>query len=56
MAQKQKQSFIPMLNGYPRYEIRFGNAGWVIFDTYDYKVVEVVKPNTFAKAEEIYYA
>lgn len=54
MAQKARQSFIPMLNEYPRYQIRFGNAGWVIFDTYDYKVVEVVKPNTYKRAEEIY--
>jgi hypothetical protein len=56
MAQKQMQSFIPMLNEYPRFEIRFGNAGWVIFDTYDYRVVEVVKPNTYKRAEEIYNA
>jgi hypothetical protein len=54
MAQKARQSFTPMLNEYPRFEIRFGNAGWVIFDTHDYKVVEVVKPNTYNAAVKLF--
>lgn len=56
MAQQKKQAFIPLMDEYPQYEIRFGNAGWVIFDTWNYRVAEVVKPNTLRRAEEIYNA
>jgi len=37
----------------PRYEVRFNNGIWVIFDTHAYRPVEVVRPNLYKAAVEL---
>lgn len=37
----------------PRYEVRFNNGLWVIFDTHAYKPVEVVRPQLYKAAVEL---
>ena len=37
----------------PRYEVRFNNGLWVIFDTHAYRPVEVVRPNLYKAAVEL---
>jgi hypothetical protein len=51
---ERKPAFVPMAADYPRFEIRWSNGAWGIFDTHLYRIVERVKPNTFKRAEEVY--
>ncbi len=37
----------------PRYEVRFNNGIWVIFDTHSYRPVEVVRPQLYKAAVDL---
>jgi len=37
----------------PRYEVRFNNGLWVIFDSHAYRPVEVVRPQLYKAALEL---
>jgi hypothetical protein len=53
MARDKTPAFVPMADSYPRYEVRWANGSWGIFDTWDYKIVERVRPNLFKRAQEV---
>jgi hypothetical protein len=40
----------------PRYEIRWANGHWGIFDTEFYRMVELARPNLYKAAVELYNA
>ena len=44
---------LPRVPMAPRYEIRFNNGIWVIFDTHAYRPVEVVRPQLYKAAVEL---
>jgi|JI10StandDraft_1071094.scaffolds.fasta_scaffold11339_10 hypothetical protein len=37
----------------PRYEVRWANGSWVIFDTHEYRIAERVIPNLQKSAIEL---
>lgn len=43
----------PVKEQAPRYEVRFNNGIWVIFDTHAYRPVEVVRPNLYKAAMDL---